>query len=52
MRADGLFSDLKAYNLFGNPVLYPILIIFLFGFITIGILILTYYGISKQEINE
>lgn len=52
LRADGLFSDFKAYNLFGNPVLYPILIIFLFGFITIGILILTYYGISKQEINE
>ncbi len=52
LRADGLINRFKAYNLFGNPVLYPVLVIAVFTLITIGILALTYYSISKQEINE
>lgn len=52
LRADGLFNDFKAYNLFGNPALYPVLVIAAFTLITISILALTYYSISKQEINE
>lgn len=52
LRADGLISQFKAYNIFGQPVLYSILVIIVFIVITIGILALTYYSISREEINE
>lgn len=52
LRADGLINQFKVYSLFGQPVLYPILILSLFLMISIVIILLTYYGISKQEINE
>lgn len=47
-----LFDAFKAYNVFGNPVLYPVLILVIYIILSIGILLFTYYGISKQQIHE
>lgn len=52
LRADGLINQFKAYNLFGQPILYSTVILILFTILSAAIVALTYYGVSKQEINE
>lgn len=52
LKVEGLINAFKTYNLFGHPILYPVLVVLLFVLISLGFTGLTYYGISKQEINE
>lgn len=52
LKSATLFQEFKTYNIFGNPVLYPVLLIAIFLFITIMVLLLIYRYHQKIEITN
>ena len=52
MRVKGLFDQFIAFNVFGYPVLYPIMLVVIFTFITFILILLTYHFFKKQEIRN
>lgn len=51
IRVERLFHEFNAYNLLGFPVLYPHMLLFAFGCITVAILLYTYYRFARQQVN-
>lgn len=51
IRVERLFQEFNGYNVFGFPVLYPLLLLLVFAFITSTIMLLTYYRFARQKVN-
>lgn len=51
LKASVLFEEFSAYNVFGTPILYPVLLVSIFTLITVIMGILIYHLHPKTEIN-
>ncbi len=52
MKVDNLFQEFIAYNVFGYPVLYPLILLFIFVILTALIVFFTYNRFRQQQVNE
>ncbi|ADU29483.1 ABC transporter permease [Evansella cellulosilytica] len=52
LRVERLFDSFKAYNVFGNPVLFPTLIITVYTVLTLILLWILYYRFKNQQVSE
>lgn len=52
MKVDNLFQEFIAYNVFGYPVLYPLMLLFIFVILTAVIVFFTYNRFRHQQVNE
>lgn len=50
VKVAGLFEEFIAYNVFGFPILYPVLLFLIFGIITVILLFLTLNRFTNQHI--
>jgi len=52
MKVSSMFTQFRAYNVFGFPVLYPSLIFAIFAVVTGVLLLLTYQLFRKQQVSS